>query len=114
MHELSLAMSILDVAAQEVEKNNAGRVQEIQLEVGALSGVDAEALKFALSFATKNTVLEGASVMIIPAEGLGSCFRCNRSFTMTEVWTPCPVCNMPAGKILQGEELKFLSLTVDD
>ena len=114
MHELSLAMTILDVAAEEVIKNNAGIVREIQLEVGTLSGVDAEALKFALLFAAKSTVLEGASVIIIPAEGLGRCFRCDHSFNMTEIWTLCPVCHMPAGKIIQGEELKFLSLTVDE
>jgi len=114
MHELSLAMSILDMVEKEVGNNNAGSVNKIQLEVGTLSGVDAEALKFALSFAAKNTVLDGASIMIILTEGLGRCYHCNRSFVMTEVWTPCPVCNVPAGKILEGEELKFLSITVDD
>jgi len=114
MHELSLAMSILDVAAKEIEKYNTVRVQEIQLEVGALSGVDAEALEFALSFAVKNSFLEGASVKIIHTEGLGLCSRCNDSFIMAEVWTPCPSCNLPAWKILKGEELRFLSLTVND
>ncbi|MBE0647764.1 MAG: hydrogenase maturation nickel metallochaperone HypA [Bacteroidales bacterium] len=113
MHELSLALSILDATSQEMAKNDAGRVQEIKLEVGMLSGVDPEALKFALSVAMESSILEGASVIISSTEGVGQCSQCDHSFPMPEMWTTCPVCRMPAGKILQGEELKIVSLTVD-
>jgi len=114
MHELSMALSIIDKVAREVDKNNVGKVTGIALEIGTLSGIDAEALKFALTFAAKNTVMESAKVTIVHTEGLGRCYHCNQDFRMAEIWTPCPVCNIPAGRILNGEELKFLSLTVND
>jgi len=98
MHELSLAMSILDVAAKEIEKYNTVRVQEIQLEVGALSGVDAEALEFALSFAVKNSFLEGASVKIIHTEGLGLCSRCNDSLSWLKSGHPARVVTYLPGR----------------
>ena len=96
------------------KKNNAGSVQQIELEVGVLSGVDPDALELALSLAMKNTAIEQASVTMLHTEGQGRCNACDHTFTMTEVWTPCPLCNTPAGKILQGTELRLLSLTVDD
>ncbi len=114
MHELNLAMAIVEMAEEEAKKNNAGSVHQIELEVGVLSGVDPDALELALSLAVKNTAIEQASVTMLLTEGFGRCNACDHTFTMTEVCTPCPLCNMPAGKILQGTELKLLSLTVDD
>jgi hydrogenase nickel incorporation protein HypA/HybF len=114
MHELSLALAIVEMAVGEAEKSNGCAVQEIEIEVGVLSGVDADALEFALSLAVKNTKLEHAAVRIIHTKGLGRCNLCDRSFVMNEAWTPCPGCNMPAGQILNGKELRIVSMVVDD
>ena len=114
MHELSLAMAIVEMAVGEAEKNDTGPVQEIELEVGALSGVDTDALEFALSLAVKDTYLEHATVKIFVIAGSGWCNQCGLSFVMEDVLTTCPGCNMPAGKILGGEELRIVSLVVDD
>jgi len=64
MHEMSLALSILDIASGEVEKNRATKVHEIHLEVGTQSGVDPEALTFALSLACKDTVMANARIYL--------------------------------------------------
>ena len=49
MHELSIAMSILDVAREESEQRGGVRVEVIHLKIGALSGVVKDALLFCLS-----------------------------------------------------------------
>jgi len=114
MHELTLATAIVEMAVLEAEKNNAGSVKEIELEVGKLSGVDADALEFALSLAVRNTKLEYTVIKILHTDGIGRCNLCNRSFIMHAVWTPCPGCKMPAGQIIHGEALRVVSLVVDD
>ena len=114
MHELSLALAILEMAGKEVAKSNGGKVCELTLEVGVFSGVDAEALEFALAMSVKNTIFEGSSIRIIPKEGKGICANCGNEFGMAETWSRCPRCSGPADRIVQGEELRFLSLTVED
>ncbi|MCK9423064.1 MAG: hydrogenase maturation nickel metallochaperone HypA [Bacteroidales bacterium] len=114
MHELTLAMTIVDMVVEEAERSNAGTVQEIELEVGVLSGVNADALEFALSLAMRNTVLENAFVLIVQTKGSGRCNQCDRVFAMTEIWTTCPGCNMPAGEILSGDAMRIVSLVVND
>ena len=44
MHELSIALSIVDVAAEEAERQGGGRVVAVHLRLGRLSGVVKEAL----------------------------------------------------------------------
>jgi hydrogenase nickel incorporation protein HypA/HybF len=114
MHELSVALAILEMADREVGKNPVRRVRELTLEVGVFSGIDVEALEFALTMTFRNTIFEEARVRIIPREGKGSCSQCGNDFPMAEIWTRCPVCNSPAQRIIRGEELRFLSLEVED
>ncbi len=114
MHELSLALTILDMAGKEAAKHNSHKVRELTLEVGAFSGVDAEALEFALTMAVKTTIFDGTAIRIIRKGGRGVCSACGNRFDMAETWSCCPSCGKPAEKIIQGEELRFLSLTVDD
>jgi len=114
MHELTLALAIVEMAVSEAEKNHAGPIGEIEIEVGSLSGVDADALEFVLPFAAMNTRLERTAVKMIRTEGKGWCPRCDRAFAMAEAWTQCPLCGTPAGKILSGEELRIVSMMVND
>ena len=44
MHELSIALSIINLATKEAEKSNAARVSELELEIGEMAGVNIEAL----------------------------------------------------------------------
>ena len=60
MHELSIVHNILQIAIEEVNKTNAVKVDQIDLDIGILSGIEIEALDFAWRACTKNTVLEGA------------------------------------------------------
>jgi hydrogenase nickel incorporation protein HypA/HybF len=55
MHELSIAMSILDIAHEEVERRGNPRVEAIHLRIGTLSGVVKEALLSAYELAAEQT-----------------------------------------------------------
>ena len=70
MHELSIALSIINLAIKEAEKSNATRVSELELEIGEMAGVNIEALEFSMSIAMQNTILEGAKVRIVEIRSL--------------------------------------------
>ncbi|NOZ89233.1 MAG: hydrogenase maturation nickel metallochaperone HypA [Crenarchaeota archaeon] len=76
MHEVSIAMSILSVVEEAFrETPGAKRVSKIKLQIGMLSMVDPEALRFALRTVSRGTPAEGAEIEI---EMVKPVFRCNR------------------------------------
>ena len=44
MHELSIAISIVDTAIDQATQASVGRVAEVELDIGLLSGIEYEAL----------------------------------------------------------------------
>jgi hydrogenase nickel incorporation protein HypA/HybF len=69
MHELSIAMSIVDMALEEAERRDV-MIDAVYLELGPLSGVVAEALLFSYEVACNGTRLEGSRLVIkdVPIE----------------------------------------------
>jgi len=65
MHEFSLAIEVINLAQREAEKNLAESIQEITIEVGDLSGVEADAFESALELLVKESILENADINII-------------------------------------------------
>ncbi len=114
MHEMSLAMHIVDLAASRAQQEGASRVSAIELEVGAMAGVMVEALEFCFEAAARNTVVEGATLATRLVEGRGTCLTCGVSHLMVEVHAICPSCG---GSLLHDEggmELRLRSITIDD
>ncbi len=112
MHELSIVMSIVDLAEEQVKKNHARKVDRIELDIGTMAGVEFSALEFAWSAGVKNTVLESAERQINHIEGRARCMLCDKEFPVTEPFQPCPVCNDYMNEFLQGKELRVKSLTM--
>ena len=69
MHELSIAVSIVEVAQEEAARNNATRVQSVRLRLGSLAGVAKEALRFSYGIACEGTSLEGSQLLIDDTQG---------------------------------------------
>ena len=69
MHELSIAMSIVDLATEEAQRQGAVRVEAVHLKLGALSGVVKEALLFSWDLACRETPVEGAKLSVEEAPG---------------------------------------------
>jgi hydrogenase nickel incorporation protein HypA/HybF len=112
MHELSIVMSIVDLAKQEVEKAQANRVETIELEIGTLSGVEMEALDFAWKSAVTDTVLAQAKRIVHRPEGLAKCTQCEATFPTESYFDICPRCGDLYNEIIRGKELKVKSLTL--
>ena len=113
MHELSLALEVLDLATKETRKNNVSSVLEMEIEVGTLSGVEAETFQSALEMIVKGTLLENSMIQINRKPAIGSCYDCNNDFEMSERMAKCPVCRSYPSKITGGEEFRIVSILVE-
>lgn len=112
MHEFSIALSIVEIAQEEVEKNQALGVEKIDLEIGNLSGVEVDSLKFAWGPAVKDTILEKAHREIAEINGVSECQDCNNEFAAEYLFNECPKCGSIATILKSGKELRVKSLTL--
>jgi len=69
MHELSIAVSIVEVAEDEAVRNQSTHVRAVRLRLGSLAGVAKEALLFSYGIACEGTPLEGSQLLIDDSEG---------------------------------------------
>ena len=69
MHEFSLATEVIKIAESEAVKNKALAVSEITIEVGNLSGIEAEAFESALGLISEGSILEKARLNIVKTSG---------------------------------------------
>ena len=114
MHELSIALSLVDAAEQSAVAAGAQGVRRVNIRVGALSGVVAEALLFAYDVAAEGTLLEGSELVIEEVPVTVYCAGCDAE---TAVPAPmhlrCPRCDAPTGDIRAGRELEITTLEVE-
>jgi hydrogenase nickel incorporation protein HypA/HybF len=113
MHEMSIAVGIIDVVCNKAEEENATKINNVILEIGELSGVMIDALEFCFEAATKNTLAEGAELKINKIQGKALCKNCNTDFIIVNDFTPCPECNDFNFEIKQGKELSIKSFNID-
>ncbi len=113
MHELSIAANIVEIAEEYAQKNNASVINEIEIDVGELSGVVIEALEFAMDSIIKNTILENSKILINHITGLAKCLECRHEFPVSSLYENCPHCNEFNLEIIKGDELRVKSLIVE-
>jgi hydrogenase nickel incorporation protein HypA/HybF len=69
MHELSVAISIVEMAEEEAARHGGPRILTVHLRLGALAGVAKEALLFSYPVACEGTVLQGSRLAIEETSG---------------------------------------------
>jgi hydrogenase nickel incorporation protein HypA/HybF len=107
MHELQVARNIIEIVTREMTERNLSGVREIGLRLGALSGVNAEALSFGFEAATLNTALEGARLEIKLSPAKARCKVCKKEFEIRDWNFACPQCESTDTELTSGEELEI-------
>jgi hydrogenase nickel incorporation protein HypA/HybF len=112
MHEMSLAEGVLQVIEDSAIKDHFNQVTAVWLEVGQLSGVEPEAMRFCFDAITRDSVAAGARLEIIAIPGSGWCMACARTVPMTEVFGECPDCGGYQLQVSSGTEMRIKELEV--
>jgi hydrogenase nickel incorporation protein HypA/HybF len=114
VHELSIAMGIVDAALDEARQRNV-HVRAVHLRLGALSGVVKDALLFSYEVACQDTPLQGTELLVEDMPVVVFCPRCRERRTLETMQSfTCPQCGSPTKDILQGKELEVFALEVED
>jgi hydrogenase nickel incorporation protein HypA/HybF len=113
MHELSIAVSIVEGAEEEAARCGASGVSAVHLRLGMLSGVVKEALLFAYEQACQGTLLEGSRLVIEDVPVLIDCPGCHRPRAPHSLWQlQCSTCDAPASGVVQGKDLQIFAMEV--
>ena len=113
MHELSIALSILDMAEEEAQRHSSApeSLHAIHLRLGPLSGVLKEALQSAYDLARESTPLPQCRLLIDDVPITAHCPLCNTDCTVASIQQlTCPHCGTPTPDILTGRELEVTAL----
>ena len=106
MHELALSQSIVELLAERSAREGMRAVTKVVLEVGEAAGVQCEALRFCFDAVTRDTLAEGAELLIERTPAVGECAHCRRTFAMSGGLAPCPHCQGWGARLLSGRELR--------
>jgi hydrogenase nickel incorporation protein HypA/HybF len=106
MHELSIALSLIEQIEEETAKRGGGKVEAVYVRIGVLSGVDTQALRFAYDLACEETGLAGSRLEIEAIPLLVYCPQCSSTHAPRPPDITCPRCVTPEQEILQGRELE--------
>lgn len=112
MHEMSIALNILKIAEEELEKAKGKGIEKIHISVGKLSGVVVESLRFALEASRKEGPLVNSDIIIEDVVAKMKCLSCNHEFEADDFYITCPKCNGYNHKALSGKELLIKSITI--
>lgn len=113
MHEMSLAENVLQIIQESARSQNFQCVRRVVLEIGKLSAVEPDAMRFCFDSVMRGTLAEGAELQIIETPGAGLCLACGESVAMQEQYGLCPCCGSPRLQITAGDRMRVKDLSVE-
>ena len=113
MHEMSLCESIVQIIEENARAQGFSAVKAVWLEIGELSGVEIEALRFGFDAVSQGSMAEGARLEIIELPGLAWCMQCQKSVPAHRRFDPCPECGGFQLQVTGGDEMRIKELEVE-
>lgn len=108
MHELAITESIVTAVTDRMADTP---IRRVRVEVGRLSGVVPDALRFCFELATVGSTLAGAELEIISVPGRGRCRECSAEFDTDEIVTAC-ACGSLDVQVTGGQQLLIREVEV--
>ena len=113
MHELSLCEGILNILEDHAGKQNFSKVKTVWLEIGELSGVEIEAMRFGFDVVMKGSLADEAKLEIITISGQAWCMQCQQTVHVQQLFSACPNCQSYQLQVTAGEEMRIKELEVE-
>ena len=113
MHEMTLAESVLDVIEDYASREGCLRVKTVRLEIGKLSSVEPEAMRFCFDAVAHGTLAEGAVLDIIELDGSAWCFDCKRQVPVEARTDPCVACGGFSLQVTEGTLMRVKEMEVE-
>ncbi|WP_417345445.1 hydrogenase maturation nickel metallochaperone HypA [Ferrimonas sp.] len=112
MHEAALTQGLVKILLSRTSELGVGSVSRVTLKVGRLKAVEPHSLRFCFEMFVRDTVLEGAELVIDTVEARATCLECSESFEVRRFCFRCPGCDSTSLQLTQGEELFIESFEI--
>ena len=108
MHEMGITLDILDIVR---ERAGDRRGRRVVIEIGKLSAVLPDAVRFCFDLAAEGTPAEGAVLEILEPPGRARCRACGNEVVLERPFGRCS-CGSTDLEWISGEELKVREMEV--
>ncbi|MDQ6997640.1 MAG: hydrogenase maturation nickel metallochaperone HypA [Mariprofundus sp.] len=112
MHEMSLCEGVIQLIEQQASEQHFIKVTTVWLEIGALAGVEIEAMRFSFDAIARDTIADAAKLEVIHIQGRAVCPICKHQTQVSARFDICPECGHYPLDILAGEEMRIKELEV--
>ncbi len=112
MHEMALCEGVIDIIEAEARRQPFSKVTTVWLEIGALSQVEPDALRFCFDVVAAHSVAAEATLEIINSPGAAWCMTCIKTVAVERRYDPCPCCGGYQLQITAGEEMRVKELEI--
>lgn len=112
MHEMALAESVVEIVERQARAAEAGRITVVWLEIGALSHVMPEAMRFSFAAVSQGSLAEGARLEIERVPGKAWCHECGREIEIAALGEACPQCGGYKVQVTGGQEMRVKEMEV--
>lgn len=109
MHEMSITQSIVAIVAEQAGSR---KVVRVTLEIGKLSALMPEAIRFCFDIVAEGSPLAGAALDIIEIPGRANCLDCGATISLNEVYGRCPCGSWRLDRI-SGDEMNIKSMELE-
>ena len=112
MHEMALAESTLEIIEATARRSGAERITSVRLEIGALSHIEPDALRFCFDAVTRGSLAERARLEIVALPGEAWCMACGEVVGLQRRGDPCPRCGSYQLEVVHGDEMRVKEIAV--
>ncbi|MGH7919731.1 MAG: hydrogenase maturation nickel metallochaperone HypA [Candidatus Dormibacteraceae bacterium] len=108
MHEMAITQGVVTAIGERLPD---AEVVRVKLEIGKLSGVMADSVRFCFEIVTTGTLFEGAELQIDEPAGRARCRRCGAVRDLPNLILLCD-CGSADLEVLSGTELLIKEVEV--
>lgn len=108
MHELAITQSIVEMLEEQLP---GGRITMVRLEIGKLSGIVPDSVRFCFDVVIAGTRLQGAQLEILEPAGEGRCRTCGDDLRLEDFIILCP-CGSADVAVSGGDQLRIRAAQV--
>ena len=113
MHEMALAEGVLQIVEATIRDQRCKKVILVRLDIGELSHVEPDALRFCFEAVVKGSKAEGAALEIKRVPGRAWCHDCASEVHLPSLGMPCPKCDGYKLQVTGGEDMRVHDMEVE-
>jgi hydrogenase nickel incorporation protein HypA/HybF len=115
MHELKIARAIIGMMQEECTSRKLDEVKTAVIEVGEFTSYKKEPIQYYFDLLKKeNHAFKETTLEVIEKKGKIHCKSCNAKEAINEIMLLCKKCGSNNVDIIEGNDIKLLSLLVED